>query len=193
MESKPTNLTEEDGYAALRGHLVERALVARERYGPDIDFQAIQKILVDPEIVRFATEVVFDADPLLPGEFAWAQPKGDTPSAGYRLVVHPCFEQRFRDLPKLIAYHIVSINYLDIATHEEAELFGAALLGLEVDEYYATICALADSVPGAPKHDPDLPQRFEEAVSGFQSVVAGNAPAVPGGCSSGGNCSCGAD
>ena len=41
------------------------------------------------------------------------------------------------------------INYGDIATHEEAELFGATLLGLDQEHYYATLCKLADSLPAA--------------------------------------------
>ncbi len=33
------------------------------------------------------------------------------------------------------AYHLVTVNYGDVATHEEAEVFGATLLDLDQDDY----------------------------------------------------------
>lgn len=174
MQREKLELTEEDGHAALQGHVVERAQIARARHGPDFDEASILALLSDPELVRFPTELVFDAASLVPGEFAFARPRGERPSDGYTLCVHPFFEGRWDVLPALIAYHVPSINYLDIAGHEEAELFGATLLGLDVDAYYERICELADSIPGAPAHDPQLAARFAAETS----------------CSSGG-CSCG--
>jgi hypothetical protein len=141
-------LTEEDGYEALRAHVVERALAARSRYGPDLDAGAILRLLQDPEVVRFPTELVFASSALLPGEFACPLPKGEHPKDGFTLAVHEHFANRPEALPYLVAYHIPSINYLDVVTNREAELFGAALLGLEVDEYYRRVCALADQLPG---------------------------------------------
>jgi len=146
-KSLASSLTEDDGYQALRDHVVTKALLARERHGPEIDEGALLRILLDPEIVRFPTVVRFGEDALHPGEFAWPEPRGENPRDGYVLVVHRHFENRPADLPLLLAYHVVAINYLDIATHVEAELFGATLLGLEVDEYYARVCALADELP----------------------------------------------
>ena len=64
--------------------------------------------------------------------------------------MHPHFAEPQRCNPdSWSAYHVVSINYLDVATHEEAELFGAALHGLEIDDYYERVCTLADEL-GAP-------------------------------------------
>jgi hypothetical protein len=68
--------------------------------------------------------------------------------------VHPHYEHHTDVLPLLITYHLVSVNYGDIATHEEAELYGATLLGLPVEEYYRRLCELADAVflsPQEPK------------------------------------------
>ena len=146
-QSLAASLTEEDGYQALRDHVVTKALLARERHGPEIDEGALLRVLLDPEIVRFPTVVRFDSGALHPGEFAWPEPRGENPRDGFVLVVHRRFENRPADLPLLLAYHVVAINYLDIATHVEAELFGATLLGMEVDEYYERVCALADELP----------------------------------------------
>jgi hypothetical protein len=38
------------------------------------------------------------------------------------------------------------INYGSIVEAEHAELYGATLLGLEVDTYYQALCELADAM-----------------------------------------------
>ncbi len=144
MEPKPT---EEGGHLALRDHVVAKANMARLRYGPRIDADAIAKVLDDREIMRFPTRISFDASALQPGEFAHAQSLGEHPKDGFCLFIHPLFEHRPDTLPLLIAYHIVDINYGEIATADEAELFGATLLGLDVDSYYDALCELVDSIP----------------------------------------------
>lgn len=188
MKREKLDLTEKDGYDALKAHVQERAWTARQRHGPAFDEAAMRSLLADPEVVRFPTELVFDDAGLMPGEFAWPRPKGERPTDGYQLVVHPYFAGRWEVLPLLIAYQVPAINYLDVATHEEAELFGATLLGMDVDAYYERVCRLADSVPGAPAHDPMLAARFDEAVP--EAAAAGNAG---GGCGKpgcgGGSCS----
>jgi hypothetical protein len=143
MERK---LTEHDGRQALHDHVVAKALYARDKYGAPIDYAAVCAMLDDREIVRFPTGLRFDADGLEPGEFAHAQPLGEHPAGGYCLFVHPYFEQRLDALPLLIAYHIVTVNYGDIATAGEAELFGATLLGMDVEAYYEAVCRLADEL-----------------------------------------------
>lgn len=189
MQREKLDLTEKDGYDALKGHVYERALTARQRYGPDFGEQAIRGMLRDAEVVRFPTELVFDDAGLMPGEFAWPRPKGERPTDGYQLVVHPYFAGRWEVLALLVAYQVPAINYLDVATHEEAELFGATLLGMDVEAYYERICRLADSIPGAPAHDPMLATRFEEAMAG----ATGAATETSGGCGKpgcgGGSCS----
>lgn len=156
MDRRPT---EEDGRLALRGHIRERAAMARARHGPRIDDAAILRILDDREVVRYPLGVRFDAAPLLPGEFAHAVALGEHPREGFCLFVHPAFEGR-RDLwPLLFAYHIPPVNYGDIATAEDCELFGAVLLGIDQDEYYEALCRLSDSIGagGAPQTGPAGP------------------------------------
>lgn len=140
-------LTEEDGRTALRDHIVERAAQARIRYGLYIDGEAIMRMLDDRQVTRYPCGVRFDASALMPGEFAHAQPLGDRPSDGYCLFVHPALESETDLWPLVMAYHIVSINYGEIATSDEAELFGATLLGLEVEDYYQALCEVSDHLP----------------------------------------------
>ncbi|MGV6814632.1 MAG: hypothetical protein ACWA5W_06425 [Phycisphaerales bacterium] len=143
-------LTEHDARIALKDHLGDKAMNARLKNGMYIDAETIMKMLDDGEFVRYPVTVKFDAEHLEPGEFAMPFPLGDHPSAGYCLCIHPHFEQQPEAWPLLIAYHIPSINYGEIVSHEDAEHFGATLVGLDTDSYYQALCELADSIPGAP-------------------------------------------
>ncbi len=155
MQTGRIEPTAEDGREALRGHLLDRALAARAAHGPELDADALARLLEDPEVVRFPTRLVVDDDgDLLPGEFAWARPRGERPSDGFDLLVHSHFRDRPEVWSLLVGYHLPSVNYLDIAAREEAELFGAALNGLEIEDYYARLCALADELPDAPERAP---------------------------------------
>lgn len=147
-------LTEDDARDALRGHVQEKALAARERYGAKIggvgaggmgiDRATLGSLLNDPEVARWPTELVFDADSLRAGEFGFAAPVAGSPEGAWQITLHPRYSTDDRAVVLLAAYHIVSINYGEIATHEEAEEFGATLLGIPREEYYAEVCALAD-------------------------------------------------
>ena len=156
-------LTEEDGYRALRDHVRKMARFARAKHGPAIDAAALLRMLADPEVMRFPVRIEYSAEPLMPGEFAYAQASPSGPKDGFTLFVHPAFEERPEVLPHLVAYHVPAINYLDVATRVEAELFGATLLGLDVDDYYARLCVLADELPGngAPELTPEVAELLE--------------------------------
>lgn len=138
----------EDAQRSLREHVVAKAAEARLRRGGLIDREVMWRLLEDRAVVRYPLGVRFDAEPLKPGEFACLEVLGDRPSDGFCLYVHPAFEREDDLLPLLVAYYIPSVNYGDVASHVEAELFGATLLGLDVDEYYQTLCRAADSIPG---------------------------------------------
>jgi hypothetical protein len=148
--------TEEDGYEALRNHIVNRAIACREKYGTELTWELVQKILGDGDFVRFPVQIAFTEDHLQRGEFAIPVPLGESAKDGFVLTIRPFFEGNEEALVPLVLYHIPSINYLDIVTHVEAELFGAAMLGLEIDEYYRRICELADSMPEAARHPEGL-------------------------------------
>ena len=143
-------LTEQDAQIALKDHLGDKAMNARLLHGMYIDAEAIIKMLDDGDFVRYPVSLKFDAEHLQPGEFAMPVALGDHPSAGFCLCIHPYFEQQPEAWPLLIAYHIPTINYGEIVSHEDAEHFGATLVGLDSETYYNALCELADSIPGAP-------------------------------------------
>jgi len=121
---------------------------------PPLDRAALDALLLDRSVVRYPLGVRFDSEPLQPGEFACLEALGDHPSAGFCLFVHPMFEAEHDLIPALAVYYIPSVNYGEVATHVEAELFGATLLGLEVEAYYRLLCSVADAVPRAPDSAP---------------------------------------
>lgn len=150
---------------AFAEHLRRKATEARLRYGLYIDAQAIVRMLDDRAVVRYPASVLFDSTALLPGEFAYARPLGFHPSDGFCLLIHPRYESQPDLWPLLFAYHIPSINYGDLAEPEHAELFGATLLGLEVETYYDALCELADGV--ADVIAPDSSRGCESQMQGI--------------------------
>lgn len=115
-----------------------------------MDRAVMMQHLEDRTIVRYPLSVRFDTEPLQPGEFACLESLGEHPSDGFCVFIHPMFENVDEVIPLLLAHYIPSMNYGDVAIHVEAELFGATLLGIDVEEYYKILCSVADTVAGCP-------------------------------------------
>lgn len=140
------DINEEAARDALHEHLRLRAEALRAKYENQVNAETIMRMLGDTDALRFPVELRFRAEPLETGEFAFPYPIEDDPSGTWILCLHPYFKDKLGALPALIAYHIPTINYGPIITADEAELFGATLLGMEKDEYYNLICELVDSM-----------------------------------------------
>jgi hypothetical protein len=89
---------------------------------------------------------VFDAAPLNEDEVAHAAAKGERPEEGFTIYVHPYFAIQLSRVPYLVLYQLVLVNYGEFASADDAEIFGSHALGLSTDEYYETLCALADEI-----------------------------------------------
>ncbi|MHC4090656.1 MAG: hypothetical protein ACYSVY_10345 [Planctomycetota bacterium] len=138
----------EDGVLALRDHVLDRAGLAREKYGPHVGVAALERILADRSVVRYPCRIVFDTADLRPGEMAFVRPRGEVATDGFDVVVHPRFAADEDSLPAIVLYQLVMVNYGEIATENEAELFGATILGIAQDAYYERLCQIADSLAG---------------------------------------------
>jgi|SRR5215831_2271260 len=143
MERK---LTFEDARQSLSAHVEEKGHQLREKYGPHIGWSELRHILEDRSLVRYPCELVFDSSGLLDGEFAHPAPNSDRPEDGFKIYVHPWFMAQLENVPHLVLYQLVLVNYGEFASPDDAEIFGAAALGLSRDEYYQTICDLADEL-----------------------------------------------
>ena len=120
-----------------------------DKYGPRIGWRQLLQVLEDRTCVRYPCEIVFDAAPLQPGEFAHPVAKGDHPADGFAMYVDPYFMMQLDQVPLLVLYQVVLVNYGAFASADDAETFGAAALGLSKDAYYHTLCRLADEIEQA--------------------------------------------
>jgi hypothetical protein len=138
--------TAADVRESLTAHVEAKGIEIYLKYGPHLGWTELQRLLGDEQFVRYRCEIVFDASPLLPGEFAQPIPMGERPEDGFTMFVHPRFIRQLDRVPALVLYQLVVVNYGDFASPLEAETFGAAAMGLTRDEYYAIICESADRV-----------------------------------------------
>ena len=141
-------LGEQDARESLNAHVAARGAGIYDKYGPQIGWKELARILADRSCVRYPCEIVFDASPLEPGEFAHPIPKGSRPEDGFVMHVHPFFMTQLDEVPLLVLYQLVLVNYGEFVTPDDAEAFGACAMGLPQEDYYARLCALADQVSG---------------------------------------------
>jgi hypothetical protein len=146
----PTKLTADDARQSLTAHVAAKGAEIREKYGPVIGWDELQRIVADRACVRYPCEIVFDAAPLEAGETAHPVPKGERPEDGFTLCVNPYFSTRLEQAPALVLYQLVLVNYGEFASPDDAEIFGASVLGIGRDEYYRTLCTLTDELAGGP-------------------------------------------
>ena len=141
-------LTVDDARQSLHAHVAAKGAEIREKYGPGIGWPELLRLLEDRAFVRYPCEIVFDAAPLEAGEFAHPVARGDRPEDGFTMYVHPFFMAQLPQVPCLVLYQLVLVNYGEFASPDDAEVFGASALGLTRDEYYDQLCAMADQVCG---------------------------------------------
>ena len=142
-----TQLTAHDARQSLTSHVAERGAEIHARYGPHIGWRELMAILEDRTCVRYPCEVVFESEPLQSGEFAHAQARSAQPEQGFTIYVHPFFMTQLSEVPLLVLYHLVTVNYGEFASADDAETFGASVLGISKDAYYNSLCGLADQLP----------------------------------------------
>jgi hypothetical protein len=146
----PKRLTADDARQSLNAHVAAKGAEIFGKYGPRIGWPELLRILADRAYVRYPCELRFDASQLGLGEFAQPVPKGEHPEDGFVMHVHPLYQARLESVPLLVLYQLVLVNYGEFASADDAETFGAAALGMDKDEYYAQLCALADELGGCP-------------------------------------------
>ena len=139
-------LTVEDARQSLRGHVAAKGEELRGKYGPHMGYNELLRILGDRDFVRYPCEISFDSTPLMDDEFAYAQPRSERPEDGFIIHVHPYFATQPERVPYLVLYHLATVNYGEFASAEDAEAFGASALGLSQDDYYRTLCQMADEI-----------------------------------------------
>lgn len=148
MEYQPLNLTLEDGRRALGVHVLEKGHRLRQKYGNFIDMDVLALILADEEFVRYPTRLEFDRDRVDAGLFGVVEKIGKDAAEGYVIYIHEYFRCRTGDVPALVLYLLVAVNYGDFASGNEAEEFASAALGMDKEYFYSYICRLVDEISG---------------------------------------------
>ena len=149
-------LTLNDARESLNAHVTAKGTEIREKYGPIIGWAQLQLILQDRDIVRYPCDLAFEAEPLEPGECAYAHPKGERPEEGFTIYIHPYFLTDPSRVPALALYQLVVVNYGTFASPADAEAFGASVLGLPVDSYYESLCSMADEILPPEEHSGEI-------------------------------------
>jgi len=132
----------------LRDQVSAQGAEIHLKYGPQIGWNELGQLLDDRTLIRYPCEIRFDAQPLLPGEFAHPLPRGPAPEDGYIIYIHPYFSNQLTSVPLLVLHQLALINYGDSATWDDAETFGSLALGLSKEEYYQALCNLSSQISG---------------------------------------------
>ncbi len=144
----PEHFPEPEARESLNAHAAAKGAEIHAKYGPHIGWNELLLILSDRACVRYPCAIDFDSSTLNPGEFAHPVPRGEQPEDGFVMHVHPYFSTRLDQVPLLVLYQLVLVNYGVFAGPQDAESFGANALGLTAAEYYARLCGLADELAG---------------------------------------------
>jgi hypothetical protein len=139
-------LTTEDARQSMQAHVAFKGAEIHEKYGPHLGWNELLRLLEDRKCVRYPCDIVFDSAPLSDDEVAHAAAKGEKPEEGFTIFVHPYFSTQLGRVPFLVLYQLVLVNYGEFASADDAEIFGSHALGISTDEYYETLCALADEI-----------------------------------------------
>jgi len=139
-----TRLTADDARQSLGEHLAARGAEIQEKYGPRVGWNELLRILEDRACVRYPCKVAFDPAPLQKGECAHPVARGEKPEDGFVLHIHPLFLTQMDRVAHLALYQLVVVNYGRFASCDDAEVFGAAALGIPREEYYQRLCEMAD-------------------------------------------------
>jgi hypothetical protein len=142
----PTQLTADDARLSLNAHVASKGAEIRAKYGPVIGWREMKLILEDRTCVRYPCEIEFSSEPLQAGEFAHPVAKGASPEDGFTMFVHPLFMTQLAEVPWLVFYQLVAVNYGEFASADDAVTFAAAALGLPEDAYYGRLCEIVDPI-----------------------------------------------
>ncbi len=133
---------------SLSADLAVKAAEIRKKYGPEIGWDALQRLLEDRDCAPFPCEIRFDSGPLLPGEFGHPMAKGPSREQGFVIYLHPLYASQLARVAYLVLHQLVLINYGNSATADDAETFGSLVLGLSKDDYYRALCELSGQIGG---------------------------------------------
>ncbi len=153
--------TPEELRESMNLHLRQKAQEIKDKYGDIVTFPVLLDILQDRKFVRYPINIIYDSTRIEAGFFIKTEmmlsDQGHQPDEDddyvkqadrrYDFIVNEYFKGQPDKLVPLVLYHLPTVNYGDIATYEDAEVFASALMQMEQDDYYQLVCDLADAIP----------------------------------------------
>jgi hypothetical protein len=140
--------TEEDGRRALLEHARERGSWIHENFGPKLTDEVLLEALKNTSVARYPVKISYGGCDIPEDTFGICELQGDNPAQGYSIQLHSYYKDRQDCLAPLVLYLLVKVNYGEAADSEVAEHFGAAALGIPVDDYYEDLCRMVDCLAG---------------------------------------------
>ncbi len=152
--------TQQELRESMNLHLRQKAQEIIDKYGSIDTFSMLLDVMQDRKFVRYPVNIIYDSSRIEDGLFVKSemklldqdhQPDEDDDfikpiERSYDFFIHEYFEGKPDKLLPLILYHLPAVNYGDIATFEDSEVFGSALMQMTQDDYYQLVCELADSI-----------------------------------------------
>ena len=137
-------MSDNEAVAALNQHAIEAAERTLAALGGKLDGEKLETFLSNRTCLRLPTELCFDGLGLDAHQFA--NPDFLTENGVRRCLLH--IRSQYEVLPDthayIVAYMTAAINYGAAASEGLCEQYGAILMGMTVDDFYAAICRIAD-------------------------------------------------
>ena len=138
-------MQDDEAIAALNHHAAEAAQRARAALGGKLDAANLDAFLSDRTFLRVPTELRFDGLGLAPHQFATPAFISENGERQCILHIRPHYENLPDTHAYIVAYMAAAINYGAAASAELCETYGATLLGVGVEDFYAAVCRIADA------------------------------------------------
>jgi hypothetical protein len=145
MLEKPLFASKSQAAPAVLEELARRIVA---EYGAGLEWLDFKQLLGDRSLLGVRCELRFDDAPLLPGECAHLAPMGLGSDEAVLLYLHPSFASQLNAVPFLALPHVGRLVTQGKASPEEAERFGAAVMGTTPEAYYDHLCDLASQLGG---------------------------------------------
>ena len=135
---------DDDLHASLLRHAREAAARAIAKLGGPLSMENLDVFMTDTDCMKHRVQIAYDTTELESHQFAQPVFEGAAANRFCSLHIHPHFANRPECVPLIVAYMAGAINYGGAVTLDLCEVYGAALLQMPRDEFYAAVCNVAD-------------------------------------------------
>lgn len=130
--------------SALQKHAAIAAQQVHAKLGTQLSSSNLNEFL--QFCLRFPTVLQFDDRCLERQQFAQPRFVGCDGDKSCVLNIRPQFHSDAEALTFIVAYMAATVNYGEAASSSLCEEFGANLMGMEVDDFYSSVCKIADRI-----------------------------------------------